>query len=174
MTPCPDRANNRGMATTLRRAAGRRLALLSAVLVSAGAALMAAQEGKTYGAGVTLKRAVPVATLLQSPAAHIGKAVRVDGVVTKVCESMGCWLEIADAAEGRGVRFKAKDGVIVFPKDAPGRKVSAQGVFEEIATSPVREAHAEHSKSAGNSGKPDPLTATDKIYWVRATGAVLY
>ena len=48
---------------------------------------------------------------------------------------MGCWIEIADPALGRGVRFKAKDGVIVFPKEASGRKVSAQGTFEEIATS---------------------------------------
>ena len=163
------------MRSTIRHAAvPLKLGLLAMVLGWGGAAAMTAQEAKTYGAGVTLRRAVPVAALLQGPAAHIGKAVRVDGVVTKVCESMGCWLEIADAAEGRGVRFKAKDGVIVFPKDAPGRKVSAQGVFEEIATSPVREAHAEHSKSAGNSGKPDSLTPTGKIYWVRATGAVLY
>jgi hypothetical protein len=163
------------MQTTIGRVAGRLgPALMFAVLLSAGGAAMTAQEGKTYGKGVNLERAVPVATLLQSPVAHVGKAVRVDGVVTRVCESMGCWLEIADAADGRGVRFKAKDGVIVFPKDASGRKVSAQGVFEEIATSPVREAHAEHSKSTGSSGKPDAPAPTDKIYWVRATGAVLY
>ena len=123
---------------------------------------------------MTLKRAVPVGTLLDQPKTYAGKAVRVDGVVAKVCQSMGCWIEITDPALGRGVRFKAKDGVIVFPKDAPGHKVSAQGTFEEIATSPVREAHGEHAKSAENSGKPAPATPTEKIYWVRVTGAVLY
>lgn len=140
-----------------------------------GAVSAAADEtGKTYGDGVTLKRPVPIATLLEQPQAHAGKAVRVDGTVAKVCEAMGCWIEIIDPALGRGIRFKAKDGVIVFPKDAPGRKVSAQGTFEEIATSPVREAHGEHAKSAANSGKPAPATPTEKIYWVRVTGAVLY
>ena len=149
--------------------------VLAAVLTVAGVtAQEAAREGKIYGDGVTLARSVPVAALLETPAAHVGKSVRVDGVVSKVCQSMGCWLEIADPALGRGIRFKARDGVIVFPKDASGRKVSAQGTFEEIATSPVREAHAEHAKSAENKGAPTPATPTEKIYWVRVSGAVLY
>ena len=148
--------------------------LLLVTLLTGGVTLLAAEDGKTYGKGVSLSRAVPVATLLATPVPHVGKDVRVDGVISKVCQSMGCWIEIADPALGRGIRVKAKDGVIVFPKDAPGRKVSAQGVFEEIATSPVREAHAEHAKSAENSGKPVPGVPTEKIYWVRATGAVLY
>jgi hypothetical protein len=136
--------------------------------------LAADEAGKAYGDGVTLKRATPIAALLTTPQAHAGKAVRVDGVITRVCQSMGCWIEIADPALGRGIRFKAKDGVIVFPKDASGRKVSAQGTFEEIATSPVRESHGEHAKSAENSGKPPSTDPTEKIYWVRVTGAVLY
>jgi hypothetical protein len=149
--------------------------VLGLVVGLAGAASASADDtGKTYGEGVTLKRAVPIAALLEQPQAHAGKAVRVDGVVAKVCEAMGCWIEITDPALGRGIRFKAKDGVIVFPKDAPGRTVSAQGTFEEIATSPVREAHGEHAKSAENNGKPAPATPTEKIYWVRVTGAVLY
>lgn len=136
--------------------------------------LSADQSGKTYGEGVTLTRAVPIATLLGQPQAHAGKAVRVDGVISQVCQSMGCWIEISDPSLGRGVRFKARDGVIVFPKEASGRKVSAQGTFEEIATSAVRESHGEHAKSAESSGKPAPITPTEKVYWVRVTGAVLY
>jgi hypothetical protein len=136
--------------------------------------LVADEVGKTYGAGVRLKRAVPIATLLTTPQAHAGKAVRVDGVVRQVCQSMGCWVEIADPALGRGLRFKARDGVIVFPKEAVGRKISAEGTFEEIATSPEREAHAGHARSPENSGKPVPASPTEKIYWVRVSGAVLY
>jgi hypothetical protein len=144
------------------------MALLGATRVSAD------EVGKTYGDGVTLKRPTPIAGLLTSPQSHAGKTVRVDGVVTQVCQSMGCWIEIAEPAGGRGVRFKAKDGVIVFPKESVGRKVSAQGTFEEIATSPVREAHPEQAKSAENSGKPPLAPPAEKIYWVRITGAVLY
>jgi len=151
------------------------VAAVTLFVVALGVARVSADEtGKTYGDGVTLKRATPIAALLSTPLAHAGKAVRVDGVVSQVCQSMGCWIEIADPALGRGVRFKARDGVIVFPKESVGKKVSAQGTFEEVATSPVRESHAEHAKSAGNSGKPVPASPTEKIYWVRVTGAVLY
>jgi hypothetical protein len=156
------------------RLAPRALAL-ALVLGGLGASAVSADEaGKTYGDGVTLKRPVPVAALLEKPEAHTGKAVRVDGVVSQVCQSMGCWIEITDPALGRGIRFKARDGVIVFPKDASGRKVSAQGVFEQIATSDVRESHAASDRAAENSGKPTPGTPTEKIYWVRVSGAVLY
>ena len=151
--------------------------LVSALTLAVGALiapLSADDAGKTYGDGVSLTRAVPIATLLTRPQVHAGKAVRVDGVVSQVCQAMGCWIEISDPALGRGVRFKAKDGVIVFPKDATGRKVSAQGTFEEIATSAVRESHGEHAKSAENSGKPAAAAPTEKIYWVKVTGAVLY
>ena len=155
----------------------RRLALAAVtlfVLAVGVTRVLADDAGKTYGDGVTLKRGTPIASLLTTPQAHTGKAVRVDGVVSQVCQSMGCWIEITEPAGGRGVRFKARDGVIVFPKEAVGRKVSAQGTFEEIASSPVRESHAEHAKSAENSGKPVPASPTEKIYWVRVTGAVLY
>ena len=148
--------------------------LIAASLWAAPIVLAADEAGKTYGEGVSAKRAVAIASLLDTPAAHTGKTVRVDGVVSQVCQSMGCWIEISDPALGRGVRFKAKDGVIVFPKEAVGRKVSAQGTFEEIATSPVRETHGEHAKSTENSGKPPAATPTEKLYWVRVTGAVLY
>jgi hypothetical protein len=150
-------------------------ATVSLLLAFLGATRVLADEaGKTYGNGITLKQATPIASLLSTPQAHAGRAVRVDGIVSQVCQSMGCWIEIADPALGRGVRFKARDGVIVFPKESVGKKVSAQGTFEEIATSPVREAHAQHAKSAENSGKPVPSSPTEKIYWVRVTGAVLY
>ena len=159
--------------TSERRGTGRGL-LAGLLLMMALAAGVGADQGKTYGTGVTLKSAVPVASLLGGPASYVGKTVRVDGVVTKVCQAMGCWLEIADQASARGVRVKAKDGVIVFPRDAAGRTVSAQGVYEEIATSPVREAHGDHAKSAESLGAPAPTSPAEKVYWVRATGAVLH
>lgn len=130
--------------------------------------------GKVYGAGVSLDSVVAVKALLEQPDRYVGKTVRVDGVVSAVCQSMGCWLEISDPAIGRGIRFKVQDGVIVFPKDAAGRKASAQGVFEQIATSPVREAHQEHAKAKDAAGTPVPAAPTEKIYWVRASGAVLH
>ena len=73
--------------------------LVSALTLAAGVLIVplsADDAGKTYGDGVALKRAVPIATLLATPQAHAGKAVRVDGVVSQVCQAMGCWIEIAE------------------------------------------------------------------------------
>lgn len=134
----------------------------------------AQSAGKVYGEGVSTTRAVAVKALLEAPHRYVGKTVRVDGTVSAVCQSMGCWLEISDPALGRGIRFKVRDGVVVFPKDAAGRKVSAEGVFEQIETSPVREAHHDDPRASPANGAPAPATATEKVYWVRASGAVLY
>lgn len=155
----------------------RRIGVMTGLLI--GCALLVApagradETGRTYGRGVSLKTAVPVKALLEQPQRYVGKTVRVDGTVSAVCQSMGCWLEISDPELGRGVRFKVQDGVIVFPKDAAGRQGSAEGVFEEIASSPVREAHHGDARAREADGRPTPEAPAEKIYWVRATGAVL-
>ena len=65
-----------------------------------------------------------------------GKTVRVEGVVTAVCEHMGCWMTLAPAgAAGEKpatLRLKVDDGVIVFPVSARGRTAVAQGVIERV------------------------------------------
>ena len=132
--------NNRSMTIRTRLA----LAAVTLLVASLGVTHVSADEaGKTYGDGVTLKRAMPIATLLE-PSRRRMRA-RPCGWMAWSARSVSRWGAGSRSpipALGRGIRFKAKDGVIVFPKDASGRKVSAQGTFEEIATSAVRESHA--------------------------------
>ena len=45
---------------------------------------------------------------------------------------MGCWIDIAGEKKGEKIRVKVKDGEIVFPKDSKGKKVSVEGVVEEV------------------------------------------
>ena len=141
--------------------------LICATILAAATTLTAAQETK-LGAGVTLKEATPVNALIAKPADFVGKTIRVDGVATAVCEEMGCWLALsADGAkDSKTVRLKVEDGVIVFPMSAKGKKVSAEGVFEEIGGTDehAKEAAAEH-------GKHD--AAASKSYQIKATGAVI-
>ncbi len=157
--------------------------------------------GTTYGAGVTLEQVTPIATLLADPDAYNGKTVRVDGVVTSVCEKRGCWMQLADPESGEGIRIKVEDGVIVFPVSAKGHKASAEGTFEVVQlTEEQMKAHAERAgpgahgdcpnkgkeghkeghdcaKKHGGSEKPCAHHAkamTDKVYLIRGTGAVVY
>jgi hypothetical protein len=54
--------------------------------------------------------------------------------------------------------------VIVFPTSAKGKKVSAEGVFEEVKGDENKEAAGEHAKK-------DPKAS--KQYHIKATGAVI-
>ncbi len=120
------------------------------------------------GAGVTLKQATPIAALVEKPQDYVGKTVRIDGVATAICESMGCWMAVAAEGNEKGptVRLKVEDGVIVFPMSAKGQKVSAEGVFEEIG------AKDSHGKDAASEhAAKDP--AAPKTYHIAATGAVI-
>jgi hypothetical protein len=143
-------------------------ALICASVFALATVVIAAEETK-LGEGVTLKEATPIAALVEKPADFVGKKVRVDGVATAVCEMMGCWMAVAaeDGAKGATVRLKVDDdGPIKFPVTAKGKKVSAEGVFEEIA------AGDEHSnEAAGEHGKHD--ASASKKYQIKATGAVI-
>lgn len=141
-------------------------ALLCAALFALGTVAMAAEETK-LGAGVTLKEATPIKAIVEKPTDYLGKTIRVDGVATAVCEHMGCWMAVApeDDPKGATVRLKVEDGVIVFPVTAKGKKVSAQGVLEEIKDEEGKEAAGEHAKH-------DPKAS--KKYQIKATGAIIH
>jgi hypothetical protein len=139
-------------------------ALMVAVLVVVSAST--AEETK-LGTGVTLEKATPIASLTTKPEEFVGKTIRIDGVATAVCTSMGCWMAVApaDAPASPTVRLKVEDGVIVFPISAKGKRVSAQGVFEAIGG----DAHGK--EAAGEHAKHD--TKASKDYQIKATGAIV-
>lgn len=141
-------------------------ALMAAALVALVVPVIA--EETKLGAGVTVKEATPIAALVNHPDQYVGKKVRVDGIVTAVCQEMGCWMAIADEdkADAPTVRIKVEDGVIVFPASAKGKHVSAEGVFEAIAA-----ADAHGNEAAAENAKKDPKASTK--YQLKGTGAVI-
>lgn len=139
------------------------------VVAAAIAAIVPAVAAETkLGAGVNLKDATAIAALIERPQEYVGKTVRIDGVATAVCEAMGCWMAVAQEGQEKGptVRLKVEDGVIVFPMTAKGRRVSAEGVFEEIG---AKDAHA--TEAAGEHAAKDPRAV--KQYHIAATGAIV-
>jgi hypothetical protein len=142
-------------------------ALFGATLIALATVTAGAEDTK-LGAGVSIKDATPIASLLEKPADYVGKTIRIDGVATAVCEEMGCWMAVApeNDATGMTVRLKVEDGVIKFPVSAKGKKVSAEGVFEEIAGTDehAKEASTEHAKHDAQASKK---------YQIKATGAVI-
>ena len=54
--------------------------------------------------------------------AYDGKVMRVEGTVAAVCPNRGCWMDIA-GSDGTTIRIKVKDGEVVFPRTATGKRV---------------------------------------------------
>ncbi|MGH1363115.1 MAG: DUF4920 domain-containing protein [Calditrichia bacterium] len=94
--------------------------------------LALAKEDPTgsYGAALELAENLSLETLLADPAAYAGKRVRVSGKVADSCPMRGCWIDVADA--GNTIRFKVKDGDMVFPLSSQGHRANVEGIVEKI------------------------------------------
>jgi len=132
-------------------------------------------EGVVYGDGVTLEESVPVSQIYDDLDGYVGQRVRVEGLVTGVCEKRGCWLELAGDREFETIRVKVEDGVIVFPVSARGQYAVAEGVLSRIDYD-VEEAKAYLAREAEESGQafdPASVTAPLTVVQIAGTGAVI-
>ncbi|MCL4812024.1 MAG: DUF4920 domain-containing protein [Vicinamibacteraceae bacterium] len=141
---------------------------VAALAVTLSVAVVAG-EGKTFGEGVPMSEATPIATVVAHGADYVGKVVRVDGIVTAVCENMGCWMVLKDEKSDATLRLKVDDGVMVFPVSAKGKKASAQGTIEKIDAA-AEAAHHAASAAAEHKEEPTPAGA----YQLRPTGVVIH
>ncbi len=147
--------------------------LLCAMIATAGA-VAATTDAESYGHGVDIEEATPIAKILADPDAYIGKTVRVEGGVLDVCPRKGCWIEVGD--EGESIRIKVDDGVIVFPAAAKGKIAAAQGEVE--ANEMSREAYlgwlahlAEEKGETFDAESADVGDGPFRIIRIRGTGA---
>ena len=145
-----------------------RAAVLACAVVTVAAA--AGDQDQKLGKGVTLSDATPIKALYETPEKFVGKTIRIDGVVTAVCEEMGCWMALAESDKSeQPVRLKVDHAAgIVFPISAKGKKASAEGVLEKIAAGD-KEANEAASEHAGHAKVSDFA----KKYHIKAAGAVI-
>jgi hypothetical protein len=155
-----------------------RTALVTALLLACTALFAAPEgggEGQVYGAGLTEATPVTVGELLAHPESYLDQRVRVQGRITDVCPRRGCWIDIEESGAPSPIRFKVEDGEIVFPVDAMGKAVTAEGVFTKIELDRAQaEGYLRHL--AEERDEPfDPATVTGPItlYQIRGLGAVV-
>lgn len=140
--------------------------LMAAMLVIS----LAASGQEKLGKGVTLKEATPIKTLYESPEKFVGKTIRIDGVVTAVCQEMGCWMALGASEKSEEVvRFKVDHHTgIEFPISAKGKQASAEGVFEKIEAK-----DKEATEAAGEHAAHSKIADFAKKYQIKAVGAVI-
>jgi hypothetical protein len=76
--------------------------------------------------------------------------VRTEGVVSAVCQSMGCWMEIRDEAGQAHIKMAGHSFFV--PKDASGHRAVVQGTVLSITT-PKDECASEAEKQTGAVAK---------------------
>ncbi len=131
-------------------------------------------EGEKFGAGVTLAEATPASKIFANPDEFVGKRVRVEGEILEVCKMAGCWFNMK-TDDGKTMKFKVKDGDMVFRQDGIGKHAVAEGVVRKMVldmdqTIKVAEHEAlEQGKPFDRASVKEPMT----IVRIEGLGAVL-
>ncbi|HVP62520.1 MAG TPA: DUF4920 domain-containing protein [Myxococcaceae bacterium] len=89
---------------------------------------------------------VPLSAVLSKP--EDGRQVLVEGVVRRACSQMGCWMELAPAEGGAGVRVTFKDSAFFVPTDSAGARARVQGT---LRVAQLSAAQAEHLRAEGGA-----------------------
>ena len=147
-----------------------------------------AGDGKTFGKDITEKETTKISQILDAPENYDGKVVKVEGTVVNVCETRGCWIEIASDKEYQTIKVKVEDGEIVFPMEAKGKPAVIQGeVYSVIpaiqsdckdACGGDKDKHAEAEKTE-NAEKAEggccagKKAEVKKVYQIKGHGAVI-
>ena len=88
-----------------------------------------------YGSSVSEKSEVRIGELLKHPDEYVDQLVKVIGLVNDVCPVKGCWLEVVENQGNERIRFKVQDDVIIFPVEAVGQEIVAEGVLRRYEMS---------------------------------------
>ena len=129
-----------------------------------------AASPSVYGEALGGAEVVRIAELTGSPEKYVGKTVRVTGLIEDVCPMKGCWIDILEGESGETVRFKVEDGIIVFPVEAKGREVVAEGVLQKKEMS-ERRARSWMRHLAEEKGEPfDEASVTGPMVFYQIEG----
>ena len=114
---------------------------------------------------------VSFAEALKEPQKYDGKTVVIEGVVTRVCQAEGCWLELGPKSKGEGSIRVTFDHKFAVPKDASSMNFRAEGVVKIKKLSKEKVEHL--VKDDGAKIKTNPDGTADEVTFL-ATGVELW
>jgi len=95
------------------------------VAAASAPALAGTLAAQKFGAPITESVETPLDDIVRAPASFKDKTVRTTGVVTAVCQHMGCWMEIGD--DTKRAHIKMAGHAFFVPKSAAGHHAIVQG-----------------------------------------------
>jgi hypothetical protein len=158
------------------------------LLLAIAIGTLRAAESK-LGKEITLKEKTSISNILANPEKFEGKTVLVEGKILDVCQSMGCWIEIAGNNDKEKIKIKVEDGEIVFPKESKGKTALVQGVVALVKGGEAcqtehaenKESHKHESHETKHVDKKESHTGESccskntkaKVYQIEGIGAVI-
>lgn len=123
-------------------------------------------DGQLFGTAPDAARPLtPLASILAAPDTYQDQVVRTEGEIARVCQRMGCWMELRESAQGPAVRVPMAGHSFFLPRDVSGRRAMLEGRVhvEELSAD-----HRAHLESEGATA-----TATASALAIHATGVVV-
>lgn len=121
-------------------------------LLSIGHSSLVTANELHFGEAVDQKTIIPISQLMASPEEYVDKNVTIEGLVISVCNKRGCWMTIASDEKYQKLRIKVRDGDMVFPLSAKGRKALATGIFTKVQFS-MEQTINYYKRNAEHDGK---------------------
>jgi len=148
----------------------------SAVILALGLSLGSdARAADTYGEGVSDAAIIDINELINHPDRYVDRKVKIAGLVDDVCPMKGCWVEILAAQARETIRFKVQDDVIVFPVEAKGSEIVAEGILRKHEMSKAQSIdwlrHLAEEK--GESFDASTVTGPTAFYQIEGLGAIV-
>lgn len=117
---------------------------------------------RLFGTALSDRAVTPLAEISASPDTFNDQVVRTSGTIERVCQAMGCWMELR--AEGVApVRVPMAGHSFFLPRDVAGRPAEIEG---RVAVRPLTDDVRRHLESEG-------AVATASSLSIDATGVVV-
>lgn len=84
-------------------------------------------SAQSFGGKVDHAALIPISSIVAAPDKYLAKPVTVQGEIISVCSKQGCWMQLASDAAEQQFKIKVRDGDMVFPVSAKGKKALATG-----------------------------------------------
>ena len=129
----------------------------------------------TFGQSLSESKPVRIGDLLSYPERYVDTQIKVVGLVDDVCPMKGCWVQILEQQSSETIRFKVEDDVIVFPAEAKGHEIVAEGVLRrhQYSTERARAWLRHLAEEKGESFDESSVTGPMDFYQIEGLGAEL-
>lgn len=113
-------------------------------------------EARQFGKPLQGLKPTPLAGILARP--ENGKQVRLEGKVQAVCQSKGCWLELAQGQSSVHVTFEGYS--FFLPKEATGQQAVLEGKVIVKQPTPQEIEHLEHEGAGASAASRVSIEAS--------------